>query len=116
MDACVFRCVASMIFTIPYRVSKELFKKQMVLRKVIFKFGEADGFYPDETEEQAREKEEIAKEREGVFHCWIPSLTHCAELNKEIPCVCALVEDCDGKMHEIAIKHIQFQEPIKVDM
>ena len=87
----------------------------MMLRKVFFK-EETDGFLPDEPDEERMEREKEAEECEGFLHCWIPSMEHNAELGREMPCVCALVEDLEGNLHEVAIKNVRFQEPITVNM
>lgn len=85
----------------------------MILRKVIFQLGDADGYHPDKTQEQIEHDEEMVRERIGSFHCWVPSLVHDPDLGEKVPTVCALIEDTEGVLHEIAIRHFKFCEPIQ---
>lgn len=85
----------------------------MKFRKVKFNLGEADGLRLDLTAEEAiqnaREEEENTRERNGLFHCWTPVITHNAATNENVPSIHALIEDCtSGDMYELPIRRFHF--------
>ena len=84
------------------------------LRKVIFWKQLKNGFIPDLSEKDDKEIEENTREREGYFHCWTPALKHSPELNKEIPCMMAIIEEADtSELYEFPIENFRFVYPVQ---
>lgn len=85
----------------------------MEKREVIFRLGDVDGYFPGLSPEEQKEKDEQEKERKGIFHCWAPCLEHNPQTDEILPCVCAIIEDNDGKLHEVPVRCIlQFCNPL----
>ena len=78
----------------------------MEKREVLFRLGDVDGFNPNLSPEEQKEQEEREKERKGIFHCWAPCLEHNPQIDQNVPSVCAIVEDEDGKLHEVPVRCI----------
>lgn len=85
----------------------------MEKRKVIFRLGDIDGYIPDLSPEEQEKEEDREKERVGIFHCWAPCLEHNPKIDKLVPAICAIVEDEDGKLHDVSVGCIvRFCEPL----
>lgn len=84
----------------------------MLLRKVLFRLGEKDGYNPDKTADQYDLEKKLSRMREGWFHCWIPTILHSAELDEKVHATVALIEDAEThKLHEVIIERMEFVEP-----
>ncbi len=84
------------------------------LRKVIFRKQLKDGYLYGLSEEEKKEIEDNTREREGYFHCWTPALKHSPELNTEIPCMMAIIEEADtSELYEFPIENFRFVYPVQ---
>lgn len=75
------------------------------LRKVKFRLGQMS-YEPDITDEELTVQENECQEQDGFFHQWVNDV----DTSKDIPYVKtkALVEDKDGKLHEVDYCLLQF--------
>ena len=77
-------------------------------RKVIFRLGDVDDFNPDTFPEEQDEQE-----KKGNFHCWAPCLEHNPQIDQMVPSVCAIIEDEEGRVHEVPVRWIvKFCDPL----
>ena len=82
------------------------------LRKVIFWKQLKDGYLYGLSEEEKKEIEDNTREREGYIHCWTPAMKHSPELDKEIPCVKAIIEEAStSDLYELPIENFRFVHP-----
>ena len=85
----------------------------MEKRYVFFRLGDVDGFNPNLSPEEQKEQEEREKERKGIFHCWASCFEHNPQNDQMVQCKCAIIEDKDGKLHEVPVRNIiKFCEPL----
>ena len=76
------------------------------LRKVTFQLARV-GHAPEQTPKERLEMEELARERNGLFHCWAQEV----DTSKDIPYVktMALVEDLeDGSVKIVEFDNLRF--------
>lgn len=81
----------------------------MEYRKVLFRLGDEDGYYPGKKETEEKEEQEQAAMRPGKFHLWTPCIKHNPKTGKDEPGWAALIEGEDGVVHEIDIDHFHFE-------
>lgn len=78
------------------------------LRRVTFSLGNYE-FIPNPTPQEQIQMEELSKERQGFFHCWVNDVDN----SKDIPYIktMALVEDeSDGTVHMVEYQNLKFSK------
>ena len=83
----------------------------MSKRKIIFWFEKSSflGFDPEQTEENAKQIEELTKKRQGVFHCWTEKEEKSLQSDNFIIKKVALIEELEtGVIHELDFDKFQF--------